>query len=128
ILQPDEPSEFLHPQCRSISEQRHSRSSSRQDYTDARHRPPDSVCAEVHLLERGRNEYLVVEADIDRGSRVGWERNTRTCSTSTTGPDTAAAHARPCFDLDRKSTRLNSSHVSISYAVFCLKKKTQKNR
>src|SRR5437868_13154188 len=26
--------------------------------------------------------------------------------------------------LDRKSTRLNSGHVSISYAVFCLKKKT----
>src|SRR5207245_7936336 len=28
--------------------------------------------------------------------------------------------------LDRKSTRLNSSHGSISYAVFCLKKKKQK--
>src|SRR6266511_1213066 len=27
---------------------------------------------------------------------------------------------------DRKSTRLNSSHVKISYAVFCLKKKTQR--
>src|SRR5690242_20969784 len=27
------------------------------------------------------------------------------------------------FDIDRKSTRLNSSHMSISYAVFCLKKK-----
>src|SRR5207249_6325944 len=27
-------------------------------------------------------------------------------------------------DEDRKSTRLNSSHVSISYAVFCLKKKS----
>src|SRR5699024_12703525 len=27
------------------------------------------------------------------------------------------------FESDRKSTRLNSSHVSISYAVFCLKKK-----
>src|ERR1039457_5142505 len=27
--------------------------------------------------------------------------------------------------LDRKSTRLNSSHLVISYAVFCLKKKTQ---
>src|SRR5439155_26466323 len=26
-------------------------------------------------------------------------------------------------DIDRKSTRLNSSHVAISYAVFCLKKK-----
>src|SRR5690625_6695692 len=32
--------------------------------------------------------------------------------------DTAAAEA-----ADRKSTRLNSSHVAISYAVFCLKKK-----
>src|SRR5699024_12120601 len=29
---------------------------------------------------------------------------------------------------DRKSTRLNSSHVSISYAVFCLKKKNQQDR
>src|SRR5699024_11671253 len=29
------------------------------------------------------------------------------------------------FVKDRKSTRLNSSHVSISYAVFCLKKKTR---
>src|SRR5699024_11754529 len=29
--------------------------------------------------------------------------------------------------LDRKSTRLNSSHVSISYAVFCLKKKKHTN-
>src|SRR5690625_790352 len=28
-------------------------------------------------------------------------------------------------ETDRKSTRLNSSHVAISYAVFCLKKKTQ---
>src|SRR5690349_22379444 len=33
-------------------------------------------------------------------------------------------HAR----LDRKSTRLNSSHVEISYAVFCLKKKNRENR
>src|SRR5437870_11757091 len=29
--------------------------------------------------------------------------------------------------LDRKSTRLNSSHVAISYAVFCLKKKKKKS-
>src|SRR5690242_21197437 len=29
------------------------------------------------------------------------------------------------FTTDRKSTRLNSSHMSISYAVFCLKKKNQ---
>src|SRR5690242_20901521 len=30
--------------------------------------------------------------------------------------------------LDRKSTRLNSSHMSISYAVFCLKKKKKKQK
>src|SRR5215475_11655740 len=30
--------------------------------------------------------------------------------------------------LDRKSTRLNSSHVKISYAVFCLKKKKKNNK
>src|SRR5947209_16831203 len=29
--------------------------------------------------------------------------------------------------VDRKSTRLNSSHANISYAVFCLKKKKEKN-
>src|SRR2546430_4534056 len=29
------------------------------------------------------------------------------------------------FNIDRKSTRLNSSHSQISYAVFCLKKKKQ---
>src|SRR5699024_12422460 len=38
------------------------------------------------------------------------------------GGQTAIKLARH-MDEDRKSTRLNSSHVSISYAVFCLKKK-----
>src|SRR5690606_40356947 len=33
---------------------------------------------------------------------------------------------RPSPPRDRKSTRLNSSHVKISYAVFCLKKKKKK--
>src|SRR5689334_24278747 len=41
-------------------------------------------------------------------------------------PKGAAAHERETDpgQIDRKSTRLNSSHSSISYAVFCLKKKT----
>src|SRR5690348_17708254 len=40
-------------------------------------------------------------------------------------PDRGPAPRRPALasDGDRKSTRLNSSHPSISYAVFCLKKK-----
>src|SRR5690554_7759346 len=33
------------------------------------------------------------------------------------------AQAQKALGVDRKSTRLNSSHVRISYAVFCLKKK-----
>src|SRR5215813_15176960 len=37
------------------------------------------------------------------------------------------AEARPGAGEDRKSTRLNSSHVRISYAVFCLKKKKNPN-
>src|SRR5689334_24688366 len=43
-----------------------------------------------------------------------------------------AAHSRASgaghHQIDRKSTRLNSSHSSISYAVFCLKKKKHKLR
>src|SRR3712207_7248724 len=46
------------------------------------------------------------------------------------GEDRAAVHPHPAraadhhaAALDRKSTRLNSSHANISYAVFCLKKK-----
>src|SRR5437660_5239227 len=42
-------------------------------------------------------------------------------------PGARLLHTNPCRcargDKDRKSTRLNSSHVAISYAVFCLKKK-----
>src|SRR2546426_4950336 len=37
--------------------------------------------------------------------------------------DATASLARDLAALDRKSTRLNSSHLVISYAVFCLKKK-----
>src|SRR5438067_5501513 len=45
-------------------------------------------------------------------------------STCSAWPTSCSSAARPCWGRDRKSTRLNSSHVSISYAVFCLKKKT----
>src|SRR5690242_20977322 len=39
----------------------------------------------------------------------------------------APARERSASTGDRKSTRLNSSHMSISYAVFCLKKKKKKS-
>src|SRR5690349_23011501 len=51
---------------------------------------------------------------------------TRT-STARTGTTTRTERFQaPAHAPDRKSTRLNSSHVEISYAVFCLKKKKTK--
>src|SRR5262245_62423100 len=50
-------------------------------------------------------------------------RPSRTTSRSCSG------RTRPCpRRRDRKSTRLNSSHLGISYAVFCLKKKKKKQK
>src|SRR5690625_6996798 len=43
------------------------------------------------------------------------------------GVDAAACRIAASRESDRKSTRLNSSHVAISYAVFCLKKKITHN-
>src|SRR5690349_25056910 len=51
-------------------------------------------------------------------------------SRGSTGDPGLAGHAERRHvlpDQDRKSTRLNSSHVEISYAVFCLKKKKKTN-
>src|SRR5699024_2169478 len=59
-----------------------------------------------------------------------WTRCITNSCLSVSSPRGAAAHPTsisisggPLRPGDRKSTRLNSSHVSISYAVFCLKKK-----
>src|SRR5206468_7251889 len=54
-------------------------------------------------------------------------------SPSWTPPDSTCrrpsiAPSGPCPPRDRKSTRLNSSHDQISYAVFCLKKKKKKKK
>src|SRR5207253_9408736 len=59
---------------------------------------------------RIEDDYIEVEAHVDTVDRTGVEMEALTaCSVA-------------CL-TDRKSTRLNSSHVAISYAVFCLKKK-----
>src|SRR5206468_7908692 len=61
--------------------------------------------------------------------RRGCPRPARTgaCEPGQRGARAAAARAPRCpGSQDRKSTRLNSSHDQISYAVFCLKKKKRK--
>src|SRR5689334_23867579 len=65
-----------------------------------------------------------VRVEIDgggsgRGGALSSGRARTRCVADTRGPG-----ERP----DRKSTRLNSSHSSISYAVFCLKKKKKKKK
>src|SRR5699024_12595628 len=50
-------------------------------------------------------------------------RRRSTTTAGTAVPNTRTPSRRKAPSRDRKSTRLNSSHVSISYAVFCLKKK-----
>src|SRR5436309_14304536 len=52
---------------------------------------------------------------------------TSSSTSSTLRPSKTFSRLRAkVFEGDRKSTRLNSSHVKISYAVFCLKKKKKK--
>src|SRR5205085_12086369 len=68
-----------------------------------------------------------------RAARCG----SRTCSSATASPPSSAkcstsiiscCSSTTAHPRDRKSTRLNSSHSQISYAVFCLKKKKKKEK
>src|SRR5258707_7902318 len=62
-----------------------------------------------------RSLAMAVDSGVVAGTSPEWGRLRPTGSG-------AYAHRK----ADRKSTRLNSSHANISYAVFCLKKKKQK--
>src|SRR5438132_10775486 len=59
----------------------------------------------------------------DRRRRIPVRPRARVRPDRAPGAAVAVSHARPQRARDRKSTRLNSSHTVISYAVFCLKKK-----
>src|SRR5438309_8867445 len=75
-------------------------------------RPPRSTLFPYTTLFRSTNRVQ------PKGPAQHWQRNGRAA------PTRRKASPRPAKSRrDRKSTRLNSSHSSISYAVFCLKKK-----
>src|SRR5947199_6914878 len=78
-------------------------------------RPPRSTLFPYTTLFRSRAGRAGGD-DGDRGRRRRPERDDHD------RPGGRPLRARP----DRKSTRLNSSHLGISYAVFCLKKKNKK--
>src|SRR5260221_7478966 len=78
-------------------------------------RPPRSTLFPYTTLFRSRFEALDAVLD-ERGRRLF------------AAAEALAAAANRRRPRDRKSTRLNSSHTVISYAVFCLKKKNNKHR
>src|SRR2546422_8240925 len=85
-------------------------------------RPPRSTLFPYTTLFRSKQLPVQVDPDLagDRGDgRVGGVAVGAVAGDARDGLATAR---------DRKSTRLNSSHGYISYAVFCLKKKKQKKR
>src|SRR3712207_7586640 len=87
-------------------------------------RPPRSTLFPYTTLFRSRRE-LRTRPDPWCGwiaAPKGTRRGTVQHSTITQPPRRAGVVA-PGHIEDRKSTRLNSSHANISYAVFCLKKK-----
>src|SRR3712207_8248135 len=87
-------------------------------------RPPRSTLFPYTTLFRSPSLDLVFQALADPTRRAMVER-------LSSGPASVSELARPlpmslpAVVQDRKSTRLNSSHANISYAVFCLKKKQQ---
>src|SRR5438128_8325229 len=88
-------------------------------------RPPISTLFPYTTLFRSLVSLTVatVTGQVRRaGAQVGLPTAAQTQNAAQTG---TAAKAGPAPLSDRKSTRLNSSHGSISYAVFCLKKKRE---
>src|SRR2546430_9837629 len=84
-------------------------------------RPPRSTLFPYTTLFRSRRDPLVTRHGGEHGNiGVGEERQGLQRSAEDI---LSRARGRRRLDRDRKSTRLNSSHSQISYAVFCLKKK-----
>src|SRR2546422_165543 len=67
--------------------------------------------------------YALLEGDEETPARAGDARLERAAARAPEPEDDRALLLLELGEADRKSTRLNSSHGYISYAVFCLKKK-----
>src|SRR5262245_62529624 len=76
------------------------------------------------VLPGGIDGHCHLDQPMSDGSRMADDFYTGTLSAACGGTTTVIPFACQ-FKGDRKSTRLNSSHLGISYAVFCLKKKTK---
>src|SRR5690606_41560081 len=77
------------------------------------------------LLAVGRRREDGAGEDGEGQGEGGRGPRTTARAAAGTGPGRASRARTAELSEDRKSTRLNSSHVKISYAVFCLQKKTR---
>src|SRR5690606_41911266 len=84
-------------------------------------RPPSSTLFPYTTLFRSGEKGFSVTHEIEDVSIEIWVPKSQEAWAKETRPNLPWAEDH--FQEDRKSTRLNSSHVKISYAVFCLKKK-----
>src|SRR3712207_7078583 len=81
-------------------------------------RPPRSTLFPYTTLFRSTGEAVRHHRSLEDGQGAAGERYCRP----------SRWHGQQAQRVDRKSTRLNSSHANISYAVFCLKKKQPTRR
>src|SRR2546430_6554391 len=89
-------------------------------------RPPRSTLFPYTTLFRSSpQQELLLRAALLQGPRAveAFERWRHLVDVEELDPDSHRLLPQLYHNLDRKSTRLNSSHSQISYAVFCLKKK-----
>src|SRR2546430_2796211 len=80
----------------------------------------DTATTEIYTLSL--HDALPISYGDDASRQIEWRRESQAC---------AGLSAQKLDEIrpgDRKSTRLNSSHSQISYAVFCLKKKNKTSR
>src|SRR3712207_8253161 len=85
----------------------------------------DTATTEIYTLSL--HDALPISGHRTTGRR-SWRRCGRPSDRGSTSRPRRCRRrrGRPLTTTDRKSTRLNSSHANISYAVFCLKKKKKK--
>src|SRR5205814_6406388 len=102
------------------------------------HYTPNTIHLSSFFLPASRPHRHLHSFPTRRSSDLSWtypknSRNAGPCSGCAEAAVSRLSHSRKTLERswglsspDRKSTRLNSSHLGISYAVFCLKKKKQK--
>src|SRR5439155_22532287 len=86
----------------------------------------DTATTEIYTLSLHDALPISARGHWHRQYRIGWRR--RNPAMDGELGTVLKTYREVRHGADRKSTRLNSSHVAISYAVFCLKKKKKKKK